>query len=97
MTAEQTAPDPECRPKLWAYYRERKLSAVAVGAVCGRTREWVRLITLPFSDPKRQMPSPEDIEILYDWSAGAIRPGDWYPPRLSAPWSSPQPRLAEAA
>lgn len=83
MPSEPTAPPPEIRPKLWRFYRERNLSAVQVGRVCGRTREWVRLITLPFDDPKRQTPSPDDIAKLHDWSGGEIGPADWYPPRLS--------------
>jgi hypothetical protein len=84
MTPEE-APKPEDRPKLWRYYRERDLTLSQVGAVVDRTHEWVRLVCLPFSDPKRRVPSHVDVVKLFEWSGGEIGPADWYPPELSAP------------
>lgn len=89
-----TAPDPERRPKLWRYYRARGLSGAQVGAVFGKSREWVRQVCRPFDDDKRVVPSPADVERAFDWSAGEITPADWYPPELSGQPSTLQPELA---
>jgi hypothetical protein len=56
-----------------------------VGRAFGRSREWVRQITLEFGDPKRVTPSPDDVARIYDWTGGEVGPADWYPPELSAP------------
>lgn len=92
MPTNQTPPVAAKRPKLWRYYRDRSLTAQQVGDAFGRTREWVRRVTLPFDDPRRQVPSPEDIARAFEWSAGEITPSDWYPPELSvAAQASPEP------
>lgn len=91
--SEIQAPEPANRPKLWRYYRERGMTLGEVGTVFGRTAEWVRLVTLPFDDPKRRVPSPEDVARAFEWSAGEIVPADWYPPSLSPL----QPASTEAA
>lgn len=78
-------PEPAARPKLWRYYRERQMTLSEVGAVFGRTAEWVRLVTLPFDDPKRRTPALEDIARAHEWTGGEIGPADWYPPELSVP------------
>jgi len=85
MSEEQASVAAENRPKLWRYYRERNLSVVTVARAFGRSREWVRKVTLPFDDPKRVTPSVKDVERGFVWSAGELRPEDWYPPRLSPP------------
>lgn len=86
----QSPTEADRRPKLWRYYRDRGLTRVQVSEVCDRTPEWVRLICLPFDDPKRRVPSPDDVQRLWEWSDGEISPSDWYPPALSAaPASSP--------
>lgn len=95
MTEEQTPPSASRRPKLWRYYRDRSLTAQQVGDAFGRTREWVRRVTLPFDDPRRQVPSPDDIARAFDWSGGEITPADWYAPELSAP--VPQPSEGAAS
>lgn len=93
MTDPATAPPPSNRPKFWRYYRERDLSAEQVAKVFGRSREWVRLITLPFEDPARRIPDQEDLEAIRAWTLGEIGPEDWYRP---APAFMPR-ETAEAA
>jgi hypothetical protein len=92
--SDQTLIEADRRPKLWRYYRERGLSRVEVSVAFDRTPEWVRLICLPFGDPKRRVPSPEDVQRFWEWSQGAISPADWYPPALNAP---PSAEAAEAS
>lgn len=83
MANEPAPPAPENRPKMWRFYRERNMTLTELARVFDRTKEWCRLITLPFDDPRRRIPSAEDIERAFDWSGGEITPADWYPPRLS--------------
>ncbi len=82
---ESPPPAPANRPKLWRYYRDRGMTLAEVGAVFGKTAEWVRLVTLPFGDPKRRVPAADDVEAAFNWSGGEITPADWYPPSLRAP------------
>lgn len=67
------------------------MTLAEVGAVFGRTPEWVRLVTLPFGDAKRRVPSAEDIARAFEWSGGEIKPADWYPPELSRDASGAEP------
>lgn len=94
MTTDNATPSPDRRPKFWRWYRERDLSPQAVGEAFGRSREWVRLITLPFEDEKRRVPDPEDVQRIHDWTGGEVGPSDWYPPELSVPRT---PMSAEAS
>lgn len=80
MTPEITAPAPANRPAFWRYYRERDLSVDEVARTFGRSREWLRLITLPFDDPARRVPDKDDVEAIRRWSRGEIPPESWYPP-----------------
>lgn len=78
-------PPPSLRPPLHGYARARGLSLAELGAVFGKTGEWARLITLPFDDPRRRVPAPDDVARAFEWSCGEITPADWYPPELSQP------------
>lgn len=84
MALPPSAPQPVARPALYRYYRERGLSLAEVGAVFGKSAEWVRLACLPFDDPRRLVPSAEDVALAHRWTGGEIGPADWYPPELSA-------------
>lgn len=88
MTLSPLAPPPANRPKMWRYCRDRDLKLADVAGVFGRTAEWARLICLPFEDPKRRVPAPEDVARIHAWSGGEIGPADWYPPELSVPPAS---------
>lgn len=91
---ETVAPEPANRPKLWRYYRERGLTPAEVGVVFERSDEWVRLVCLPFDDPKRRIPAQADVERAFEWSRGEITPADWYPPHLSPDRASASERAA---
>jgi len=95
--SQAAAPAPENRPKFWAYYRARGMERQEVADVFGRTAEWLRLITLPFGDPKRRTPSTDDIAAIHAWTRGEVGPADWYPPELSEPVSSPAEPAGERA
>lgn len=75
----KTAPTPANRPRFWHYYRERDLSVADVARRLGRSREWVRRITLPFDNPDRRIPDKDDVETIRAWTAGEIGPASWYP------------------
>lgn len=78
------APPPANRPKFWRYVRERDLGLAEVAKVFDRSSEWVRLICLPFDDPKRRTPDEADIRAIHEWTGGEVGAGDWYPPDLAA-------------
>lgn len=88
-----SAPPEAPRPKFWSYYRARGLTPSQIGEIFQRSAEWVRLIGLPFGDPKRRVPDAADVERIFLWSNGEVGPADWYPPHLSSPTSA---RLADA-
>lgn len=44
--------------------------------------ETVRLIRLPFTDPRRRVPAEPLIALIYAWTGGEIIPADFYPPQL---------------
>jgi hypothetical protein len=84
MSPSDQAPPPVNRPKFWTYYRERDLSAHEVARKFGRSREWLRLITLLFEDPGRRIPDQDDVEAIRIWTRGEVGPADWYRPAPSA-------------
>jgi hypothetical protein len=92
--SDQTVTEADRRPKLWRYYRDRGMTRNEVGAAFDRTPEWVRLICLPFDDPKRRVPSPDDVERVWSWSQGEIGPADWYPPQLNGLPTTPRVEIA---
>lgn len=46
----------------------------------GRTREYVRLICLPFDDDNRRDPSGTLVRAIIRLTNGAVRADDWHPP-----------------
>lgn len=83
VQTHKIAPPPANRPKFWRFYRERELTPALVGEELGRSSEWVRLVSLPFDDPKRRVPDKDDVELIHRWSGGEIGAGDWYPAALT--------------
>lgn len=63
---------------------------VAALAICRETGrelrvpsiETVRLICLPFSDPRRRVPGGEVLELIHRFTAGAILAAHFYPAHL---------------
>lgn len=83
MSLPTPPPAPLRRPKLAQFLFERDLSFAAAGEQLGRTREWVRLICLPFDDPRRRVPDLDDMERIVAWTGGEVTPADFYPPELN--------------
>lgn len=92
MSAIPRVPEPLKRPKLAKFLWDRDVKFAAAGEALGRTGEWVRLICLPFDDPRRRVPDAKDLERIHTWTNGEITPADFYPPHLNQPAAS-----AEAA
>lgn len=84
MTTARPAPAPLNRPKLARFLWERDLDFRAAADHLGRSREWVRLVCLPFDDRRRRIPDREDMERIHDWTKGEVTPADFYPERLTA-------------
>lgn len=82
MPAPHKAPKALVRPSLAKFIWERGLDYRAAGEALGRTGEWVRLVCLPFNDPRRRVPETEDMRRIFDWSGGQIAPADFYPEDL---------------
>jgi len=76
-------PAPLERPKLATFLWERDISSIEAARALGRTREWLRLILLPFSDSRRRIPDSADLEKIHIWTKGEIRPADFYPLHLN--------------
>jgi hypothetical protein len=72
-------PSPLVRPRLAQFLWERDISFREAGRALDRTGEWVRLICLPFDDPRRRIPDLQDIQRIYDWTGGEVTAGDFYP------------------
>lgn len=85
------------RPRFWRYYRDRGLSVADVARDLGRSREWVRLICLPFDDPRRRIPDQDAMEDIHRYTESEIVPADFYPPHLSERREDADPVSARAA
>lgn len=85
MLQTNPLPAPLERPKLATFLFERDITTAAAAAALGRTREWLRLILLPFNDPRRRIPDAQDLEKIHVWTKGAITPSDFYPAHLNGP------------
>jgi hypothetical protein len=87
---KSTAPEPTARPLFWRFCRDRDLSMTSVARIFGRSRGWAYLICLPFDDPRRRVPDPEDVAAIHEWSGGVIGPPHWYPPELTVVEPTPE-------
>lgn len=71
------------RPKLARFLFERDIAYEAAGRALSRSREWVRFVCLPFSDPRRRVPDKKSMERIVAWTDGEVTPADFYPPELT--------------
>lgn len=78
-----TAPPPINRPKLARYIWERSLKLATVGDELDCSYEQVRLICLPFDDPKRRVPTSELLSRIVEWTEGQVTAADFYPAHLN--------------
>lgn len=77
-----SVPSPLIRPRLAKFLWERDISFREAGKALDRTGEWVRLICLPFDDPRRRIPDLQDMERIFAWTGGEVTAGDFYPASL---------------
>jgi hypothetical protein len=71
------------RPRLHAYRTDRRLTKVEVGAEIGVSATQVGRYELPFEDSRRQIPTEGVMGRIHAWSAGELKPADFYLPALS--------------
>lgn len=84
MNATQPAPAPLKRPKLAQWLWERDLDFRTAAGRLGRSREWVRLICLPFDDPRRRIPDQDDMARIHALTEGEVGATDFYPQHLQS-------------
>jgi len=86
----------EPRPKLARWLGLNRITNAAAGRALGVSGEAVRKWCLPFSDAGRQVPGLAQMERIVEWTAGAVLPADFYPPRLNgAAEAAAQPEAAQ--
>lgn len=73
-------PDPRPRPKWALFLWERGLTPDDVVPVVGKSREHIRKLGLPWSDPVRIEPSDEEKARIAEWTGGEVGADDWRPP-----------------
>lgn len=73
---------PVPRPAFARWCWERDLKLKEVGEDIGCSYEQVRLICLPFTDPKRRTPDEALIRRIYEYTGGEIGITHWYPAEL---------------
>ena len=78
-------PPLKLRPKLDRWLRDRGLSASALAQRWSLTPQGAARYLLPFSDPRRIIPSEERIADALAWTDGEVTVADWYAPELSRP------------
>jgi hypothetical protein len=83
MNAISAPPAPLVRPKLAVYMFEREITLRMAGEALDQSPDWVRLVCLPFDDPRRRVPNKEAMERIVAWTGGEIAPADFYPDHLN--------------
>lgn len=78
MTDADLTPHP--RPAFDAWLTLHRKDYAWAAARLNRSREYVRLMCLPFDDPERRDPSGRVVREVVRLTAGAVRPDDWHPP-----------------
>lgn len=73
-------PEPIGRPALALFLWERGVQFRPAGKAIGKSHEYVRLICLPFGDPRRLIPDAETAEKIREWTGGAVAPDSFDPP-----------------
>jgi len=71
---------PHPRPTFDGWLRLHRKDYAWAAHHLGVSREYVRLLCLPFSDPMRKRPGGRLVEKVIRLTAGAVRGDDWHPP-----------------
>jgi hypothetical protein len=78
-------PPPEApRPKLARWLFDRDLDYGAAGERLGVTGETVRRWCMRFDDERRTVPGRPVLDKIFQWTAGAVTPADFWPPQMAA-------------
>lgn len=82
MASEPLPPLPDviARPPWARFLWERGLGVDDVTNLLGRSREYMRQLTLPWSHPKRVTPSPDEQRLIAAWTLGEISEASWTAP-----------------
>ena len=78
-----TSPPLKLRPKMDRWLRDRGWGAAALGTRWSITPQGASKYLLPFSDPRRVVPSEERMADALEWTGGEITAADWFHPDLS--------------
>lgn len=73
-------PDPRPSPAFEAWLKARRLSYTWAAEQLGCSPEYVRLLCLPFDEPKRRDASARVVRATIRLTGGAVRAEDWHPP-----------------
>ncbi len=73
-------PPPLVRPQFATALFEAGLDYQQAAVALQSSRETIRLICLPFNDPRRRVPNRKLMQRIVDWTEGKIRPADFYEP-----------------
>jgi hypothetical protein len=71
---------PHPRPAFFGWLKLVRQTDVWAAGELGCSAEYVRLICLPFDDPKRRDPSGKLVRKIVRLTAGACGPETWHPP-----------------
>lgn len=71
---------PQPRPAFDGWLRLHRKDYAWAAEQTGRSREYIRLICLPFGDPARRKPGGVLVEDIIKLTAGAVRADDWHRP-----------------
>ena len=71
-------PPPVRRPKLAELLFARDVDYRQAAAALGSSRETIRLICMPFGDVRRRVPNARLMSRIVTWTAGEVRPADFY-------------------
>lgn len=75
-----TLHSPQPRPAFDGWLRLHRKDYAWAAEQTGRSREYIRLICLPFADPARRRPGGDLVEKIIKVTGGAVRADDWHRP-----------------
>lgn len=71
-------PPPLARPRFAFLLFQAGLDYHQAAQALGSSRETVRLICLPFADPRRRVPNKRLMARIVEWTRGDTQPADFY-------------------
>lgn len=71
-------PAPKRRPFFALLLFEAGVDYQQAAKALASSRETIRLVCLPFEDPRRRVPNRQLMGRIVAWTAGRVRPADFY-------------------